>query len=1041
MRGLASAGLTAFLLMLAAGPAGAAAPIYVAGDLTGDVDVFDGGGARLTSFDGGFTGADRLAVGDVTGDGEDEVLIAGDGTGTVDIFDQGGLRPVPSFDGDYSIADGFAVGNVTGDARDEILVAGDVSGRVDVFDASGTKLNSFYGDFTTSDGFAAGDVTAGGFDEILIAGDATGTIDVFSAAGTKLTSFDGDYTNGDGFAVGNVTGGGKEEILVAGDAGGRVDVFDAGGTKLTSFDGNFSALDALASGDVSGDGLDEIVIAGDVTGSVDVFDAAGTKLASFGGNYTSGDGFAVGRHGEFDIDRDSLLDRWETVGIDVNADGNVDLDLPALGASPGRKDLFIEADFMALHMPRADAINDVVTGFANAATVTNPNGTTGITLRVDVDEQVAHQNDISTWGGFDAIKDAAFGTPAQRASSNAANILAAKRLVYHYALYAHTRDGGGSSGIAELGGNDFVVSLGGSGWGRDASMHNVGTRNQQAGTLMHEFGHNLGLEHGGGDSTNCEPNYVSIMSYAFQTSGISRAGVPGVRFDFSSVDLAELREGSLSEPAGIGDGPDFTAWSNGMGGRLSSAGNVPLDWDADGGIDAAAVSADINNLNITDCKESPRQTLTGFDDWRSIDFNFRDDGDFADGAHSPSPPEITAADAQVIERHWDDFFSPDLEVTKTVDRAEAIPGDKLTYTVTIKNVGPGAATDVELVDTFPGGSTQTRTIGTLAAGASATETFTYTVPFPIADGTTLTNTASVVGENLRAEAEENLANNSDGADTIVHTPVLELDKDATATTAAGATITWTLTYANSGGAAAEDVTVTDTLPAGVYYSEALDEGAGPKPDSVTANADGTTTLRWSIGSLPAHSSPSTIEYTARSGLLSLGGDVLTNDAEVDFSDANGNDYPAVEAAASSTVVVVAASRDPRGKGFWRSHESLWTSEILARIQATDQRFDTGADGTLTPAEVAAALAPGGNQPTALEQQLLAVYFNLATRRVNAGTVLSSRLSDRLGLGNVKEAVQYATATLALPVTSDTRARYSDATAVLEAINENVSPRY
>ena len=77
----------------------------------------------------------------------------------------------------------------------------------------------------------------------------------------------------------------------------------------------------------------------------------------------------------------------------------------------------------------------------------------------------------------------------------------------------------------------------------------------------------------------------------------------------------------------------------------------------------------------------------------------------------------------------------------------------------------------------------------------------------------------------------------------------------------------------------------------------------------------------------------------------------------------------------------------------------------------------------------------------LEEQLLGTYFNLATRRINAGTLLDSRLTTRLALTNVRDAVLYAQATLLLPVQSANRARYSDATNVLEDINANRSEAY
>src|SRR5688572_18708293 len=52
-----------------------------------------------------------------------------------------------------------------------------------------------------------------------------------------------------------------------------------------------------------------------------------------------------------DTDGDSLPDTWETNGYDANGDGVIDVDLPALGADPQHKDLFVEMDYMAGRIP------------------------------------------------------------------------------------------------------------------------------------------------------------------------------------------------------------------------------------------------------------------------------------------------------------------------------------------------------------------------------------------------------------------------------------------------------------------------------------------------------------------------------------------------------------------------------------------------------------------------------------------------------------------------------------------------------------------
>src|SRR5205823_1794013 len=83
-----------------------------------------------------------------------------------------------------------------------------------------------------------------------------------------------------------------------------------------------------------------------------------------------------------DRDGDGLWDPWETSGLDADGDGTVDVDLPAMGASPDRKDIFVELDHMTGLGLDQGAIDLVVDAFG-AAPVMNLDGSTGISLHVD----------------------------------------------------------------------------------------------------------------------------------------------------------------------------------------------------------------------------------------------------------------------------------------------------------------------------------------------------------------------------------------------------------------------------------------------------------------------------------------------------------------------------------------------------------------------------------------------------------------------------------------------------------------------------------
>ena len=134
-------------------------------------------------------------------------------------------------------------------------------------------------------------------------------------------------------------------------------------------------------------------------------------------------------------------------GIDINGDGTIDLQL---NTNPNHKDVFVEADALSAYAPMPGVISDVVAAFAAApnALVKNPDGLDGVTLHVQVDETNIPTADWVADGPnsfpneYDPTKDnlnplipGGFGSMADRASPNAANILAARKLVYHYSIF------------------------------------------------------------------------------------------------------------------------------------------------------------------------------------------------------------------------------------------------------------------------------------------------------------------------------------------------------------------------------------------------------------------------------------------------------------------------------------------------------------------------------------------------------------------------------------------------------------------------------
>ena len=131
-----------------------------------------------------------------------------------------------------------------------------------------------------------------------------------------------------------------------------------------------------------------------------------------------------------------------------------------------------------------------------------------------------------------------------------------------------------TTGVAGKTHRDLIVTLGGRGedgspcWGTDGRGFSVGTDAQRSGAFMHELGHTLGLQHGGDNTVNDKPNYLSVMNYSFWDCKVPPATglLPG-GCDYSRLVLGKilppLNETDLDECVGLGGGL-------GMG---------PVDWN------------------------------------------------------------------------------------------------------------------------------------------------------------------------------------------------------------------------------------------------------------------------------------------------------------------------------------------------------------------------------------------------------------------------------------------------------------------------------
>ncbi len=402
-----------------------------------------------------------------------------------------------------------------------------------------------------------------------------------------------------------------------------------------------------------------------------------------------------------DSDGDALLDDWEENGIDYDGDGIIDLDLPAMGADKNHKDIFVEIDYMVdggvgghSHKPPAAVLDIIIDTFANAP-VSNPDGVDGITIHIDAgstsimnpdtgdtwgtlsdSDALAHVGGLGTfgasgydWSDFDAIKEDKF------------SILRGD--VFHYCIFAHgigALASQTSSGISRgLPASDLIVSL-----GRWSS--NPGTVNQQAGTFIHELGHNLGLKHGGNNHENWKPNYLSVMNYMFQTNGLRIGGNDG-NFDYSRFALPDLDENDLDENAGISGVAEAVDYGTKFWDAVGTFSvindvNVAIDWNGDGDDVDDPVVANLNNN--TDNLGNPILSVLGnSDNWDEIVFNGGAVGSLGEEVTLPLETE-----ADEIDFEKDSQILIDFKVCITGPGVvQMAPDSTQLYTYTISNIG------------------------------------------------------------------------------------------------------------------------------------------------------------------------------------------------------------------------------------------------------------------------------------------------------------------------------------------------------------------
>ena len=208
----------------------------------------------------------------------------------------------------------------------------------------------------------------------------------------------------------------------------------------------------------------------------------------------------------------------------------------------------------------------------------------------------------------------------------------------------------------------------------------------------------------------------------------------------------------------------------------------------------------------------------------------------ASGLPDPQPADnVDTATVTITAR-------ADLVLDKRASPSPIAAGDVLTYSLTVTNTGPSAATGIGLTDTLPSGvgylsddggcdvsalPTVVCDLGELASGASATVEIVVRVAAALVGGELL-NTARATSAVVDPNPEDNEASTS--TPVFVAADVAIRKAASPEPVVAGEHVTYTLVVSNIGPSTATGVVLSDTLPSGIEYvsdDAGCDGGAPP----------------------------------------------------------------------------------------------------------------------------------------------------------------------------------------------------------------------
>ncbi len=294
----------------------------------------------------------------------------------------------------------------------------------------------------------------------------------------------------------------------------------------------------------------------------------------------------------------------------------------------------------------------------------------------------------------------------------------------------------------------------------------------------------------------------------------------------------------------IPNGYSYVAGSIGGGNARSDAGAPTLTWT-------------VNSLNSASSVNLTFQAVVNAS------------GNYANTAQVMAcdqyDPDSTPGNSVTTEDDWASATCTpqraDLSLTKVVSNPNPNVGNTVTFTITLSNAGPDAATGVTVNDVLPNGYSYVA--GSIGGGSSRSDagapTLTWTInSLNSASSVNLTfqavvnasgnyiNTSQITGAD---QYDPDSSNNQASASSNPQRSDLSLSKTINDPSPnVGDTVTFTITLSNAGPDAATGVTVNDVIPNGYSYVAGSIGGGNARSDA------GAPTLTWTVNSLNTGSS-------------------------------------------------------------------------------------------------------------------------------------------------------------------------------------------